>query len=57
VVNYDLEVWTRFEMPMTVFLQRLFFGEIDCSFIGWPGELSRRHPERIAFRPRVPPRE
>jgi hypothetical protein len=56
LVMYDLEIWTRFDMPMTVFLQRLFFGELDCGFIGWPGELSRRDPAKITFHPRIPTR-
>ena len=55
LVMYDLEIWTRFDMPMVVFLEQLFFGEIDCSFIGWPDESSQRDPSQIAFRPRVPP--
>ena len=55
LVMYDLEIWTRFDMPMVVFHELLFFGELDCSFIGWIKQYSRRNPSQISFRPRIPP--
>jgi hypothetical protein len=55
LLMHDLEIWTRFDMPMTVFLEQLLFGEINCSCIGWRGEYSRRNPAHISFRPRIQP--
>ena len=46
VVLYDLEIFTRFDMPVVVFLEQLVGGSLEASFIGTPGHFD---PARIKF--------
>jgi hypothetical protein len=54
IVMYDIELFTRFDIPMVVFLQRLLCGELDCTFIGLSVENNRIDPSTVTFNPEAP---
>src|SRR5262249_54817600 len=56
IVMYDIEIFTRFEMPMLPFLEKLLCGHIDCSFIGGVDDHGNRiNPASLRFVQRILP--
>lgn len=51
IVMYDIEIFTRFDVPMTEFLRQLFCGEIECNFIGFQKPYDRIDPSDVTFEP------
>lgn len=56
IVMYDIEIFTEFDMPMLIFLERLMCGDIDCSFIGGVDTPDNRiDPRAFRFESRILP--
>lgn len=56
IVMYDIEIFTRFDMTMVQFLEKLLCGELDCSFIGGTDEPNNcLDPAKLIFDPRILP--
>ena len=56
IVMYDLEIFTRFDMPMLPFLEKLLCGDLDCGFIGGVDDPGNRvNPASLKFVPSILP--
>ena len=56
IALYDLEIFTRFEMPMIRFMEQLLCGELDCSFIGGvDAPENKLNSAALQFVPRIMP--
>lgn len=55
IVMWQSEFFSRYEMPLVVFLYRLVAGELDARFLGDESSPMRLDADRISFIPRLMP--